>query len=170
MSVLNDRQDPAIANMKTVSGKMSCCRFSRPEKCVCNTVRATTDKMVSKLSAAAAVADIFSCGTCSDTDKSMIASAVRVVRKTSDKNPRPYNKIRDCRTMRSCHDILTTLVCVQNLHESRFLRSNCVQFKEEGQIQWLILEPGSEILNHSSYEPIITLAGCVSRGYVRLSS
>lgn len=119
MSVLNDRHAPATANRKPVRGKMSCCRHPRPEKCMCNMTRAMTEKRASKLSAAAAVADILSCGTCPDPDRSRIARAVRMVRKTSDKNPRLHSNIRDRRTMRSCHDILTALLCVQDVGEKQ---------------------------------------------------
>ena len=105
MSVLNDRQAPATANRKPVRGTTSCCRHSRLEKCVCERTRATTEKRASKLKAAATVADIFSCGKCSDIDRSRIVRAVRVVRKTSDKNPRQQSKMRHRQMMPSCHDI-----------------------------------------------------------------
>jgi hypothetical protein len=166
MSVLNDRQDPTTDNRKPVRGKMSCCRNSRLEKCKCNMTRATMKKRANKLTEADAVADIFSCETCPSSDKSRIAKAVRVVRKANDKKPRLHSKIHDLRTMLSCHDISTALLCVQNLGESRFVTKDCVQFKKV-KSNHRFLSQLERSQNHSSYEPILSLTDRKSRGYAR---
>jgi len=113
-NVLNERQAPAMANMKPASGRTTLCNQPDPRANRQRRTSTSTENKDDTLKTAARIAGVSSFEMLFDFVISMQARPMRALRKASDTTPNTLSTSGDRMTIRSCDAIMVVIFVLCN--------------------------------------------------------